>query len=289
LFLQANRKYYELVGEKRLGKLVSQYVGPGCRIMSLKILKKIYRSFKKLTRPLWLCSRWPPIGAIDFGDLRRLTPVSVSHGIDRGTPIDRYFIEKFLRQYCNGIKGRVLEVGDPDYTLRFGGKRVTRSDVLHVDLKKPGVTIVADLSQGDQIPSEAFDCFIMTQTLQYIFNIEAAIKTIYRILKPGGVLLATFPGICPLAHKGYLERLTEKWEDHWRFTRRSAQRIFSEIFPPQNVSVAAHGNVLAAISFLHGLAVEELRQEELDYQDANYEVLITVRAVKPENKLRLLP
>lgn len=249
--------------------------------MVFTMLKKIYRVFQELKRPLLLWSRRPPIGAVDFGDLSRLTPVNTSY--DCGTPIDRYYIEKFLLQHSNDIQGRVLEVGDPDYTLRFGGHRVTRSDVLHVNLNKPGVTIVADLSQGDQIPSEAFDCLILTQTLQLIFRVEAAVKTIYRILKPGGVLLATFPGISPLVHKGYLERLTEKWEDYWRFTRESAQKIFSETFPPQNVSVATHGNVLAAISFLHGLAVEELRPEELDYRDANYEVLITVRVVKPDS------
>jgi len=38
--------------------------------------------------------------------------------------------------------------------------------------------------------------------------------------------------------------------------------------------------VLAAVAFLHGLAAEDLRPEELDYHDADYELLITVRAIK---------
>jgi hypothetical protein len=45
--------------------------------------------------------------------------------------------------------------------------------------------------------------------------------------------------------------------------------------------VEAHGNVLVATAFLQGLATQELRQEELNYSDANYEVLLTVKAVKP--------
>ena len=40
--------------------------------------------------------------------------------------------------------------------------------------------------------------------------------------------------------------------------------------------------MLAAIAFLHGLAASELRRKELDYRDPDYEVVITLRAVKPE-------
>jgi len=197
--------------------------------------------------------------------------------LDRGRPIDRYYMENFLQKHQADIRGRVLEVGDAHYTRRFGGERVTQSDVLHVNLKKPDVTIVADLSRADHLPADTFDCFILTQTLQLIYEVREAVKTIYRILKPGGVLLATFPGISQRAHPGYLER----WQDHWRFTGASAQKMFAETFPPQNVEVQAHGNVLIAAAFLYGLAAEELRREEMDHHDPDYEVLLTVRAVKP--------
>jgi hypothetical protein len=39
--------------------------------------------------------------------------------------------------------------------------------------------------------------------------------------------------------------------------------------------------VLAATAFLHGLAVEDLRTRELKHIDPQYELVITVRAVKP--------
>jgi hypothetical protein len=48
------------------------------------------------------------------------------------------------------------------------------------------------------------------------------------------------------------------------------------------VTVTSYGNVLAATAFLQGLAAEELHPEELDYRDPDYEVLISVRAVKAE-------
>jgi hypothetical protein len=110
----------------------------------------------------------------------------------------------------------------------------------------------------------------------FIFDIHNAIHTLHRVLKPGGVLLMTLAGVSHQISRQDMER----WGDYWRFTSLSARRLCECVFPPANVTVQAHGNVLAAIAFLHGLAREELRQEELDTKDPDYEVLITARAVK---------
>jgi SAM-dependent methyltransferase len=211
---------------------------------------------------------------VRFGSLRRLTPVSRKFGYDRGQPIDRYYIENFLDRWAGDVQGRVLEIKDDSYTRKFGGDRVTGTDVLDVAESNQAATIIADLTRADHIPSDAFDCIIFTQTLQLIYDMPAAIKTLHRLLKPGGILLATFPGISQISY----EDLGDYW--CWTFTRLSIRRLFEEVFPTANVRVEAHGNVLAAIGFLHGLAAEELRQKELDYQDPDYEVVITLRAVK---------
>ena len=221
-------------------------------------------------------SRWPPVRWVRLGSLRRLQPISNVFGLDRGLCIDRYYIERFLSAHASDIQGRVLEIGDDTYTRKFGGNPVTKSDVLHAVEGNPKATIVADLTCANHVPSNIFDCIIFTQTLQFIYDVQAAVRTLYRILKPGGVLLATFPGISQISRYDM-----DRWGDYWRFTTLSAKRLFEEVFPPENVEVQAYGNVLTAIAFLHGLASEELRRKELDYHDADYEVLITVRAVKP--------
>ncbi len=244
--------------------------------MLFATLTKLYRWCRDRKRRLDRYTRWPPIGALDLGDLRRLTPVSKNFGLDRGQPVDRYYVEKFLGQHAAAIKGRVLEIGDPRYTRQFGGDKVTQSDVLHVNLQKPDVTIIGDLTRADRIPSDAFDCLILTQTLQCIYEVKAALETCRRILKPQGILLATFPGISRIARPSF----GETWEDNWRFTKSGAEKIFSEVFSAGNTAVQAYGNVLAAVAFLHGMAAEELRPEELDAQDADFEVLIAVKAVK---------
>ena len=211
---------------------------------------------------------------IDFGSLRRLTPISREFGYDRGNPIDRYYIEHFLASNAGDIRGRVLEIGDDSYTKKYGGINVTIRDVLNVSDSFPGTTIVGDLSCASHIPSETFDCMILTQTLHIVYDFRAALHTIYRILKQGGIVLATFPGISQIS--------SDQWSKYWcwSFTTLSAQRIFGEVFPEENVSVQACGNVFAATAFLHGLAVQELQSNELDYHDPDYELLITVKAVK---------
>jgi len=74
----------------------------------------------------------------------------------------------------------------------------------------------------------------------------------------------------------------DRWGHYWSLTTLSARRLFEEVFLPENVTVDVHGNVLTATAFLQGVTAEELRREELDYRDPDYEVTITVRAVKAE-------
>src|SRR5215467_1645448 len=226
-------------------------------------------------------TRWPPLGAVRFGNLRRITPISGQFGLDRGKAIDRYYIETFLSRYIDDIRGCVLEIGDDRYTQKFGAGRVTRSDVLHLQPGNSKATLVGDLADAGHISAGSFDSIILTQTLQFIYDVRAAVNHLHRILKPGGRLLATLPGISQISRYDM-----ERWGDFWRFTSLSARRLFEEVFPPVNVTIETYGNVLAATAFLYGLASHELRVRELDFRDPDYEILITVRAAKPERAER---
>ena len=208
-----------------------------------------------------------------WSDLRRLAPISRVFGTDLGTPIDRYYIENFLRLYSADIRGRVMEVGDATYTRKFGGDRVEVSDVLHATPGNRKATIVGDLATGGGVPSGVFDCIILTQVLSFIYDMRSAVATAARALAPGGSLLVTVPGISQISRYDM-----DRWGDFWRFTDRSARLLFEESFEPAEMQVAAHGNVLVATAFLQGMPLEELTTEELDHVDPDYQVLITIRA-----------
>jgi SAM-dependent methyltransferase len=230
---------------------------------------------KNARRRLFRWTRWPRVSHVDFGQLRRLQPISRSWGGDRGKPVDRHYIEQFLARHASDIRGRVLEVGDNTYTLAFGGSRVTESEVAHACEGNPKANYVADFTDAPQLPSAAFDCIICTQTLQFVPDLRAAIGTLYRILKPGGVALVTVPGISQVDCSA-----EGRWLDYWRFTAESAAWLFRQAFPVELVDVHTFGNVLAAIAFLHGLAAEELTEHEFAHHDGLYPMVVGVRAQK---------
>jgi SAM-dependent methyltransferase len=234
---------------------------------------------RRAWRYLRRSTRWPPVGFVRFGSLRRVTPLSRDWGFDRGQPVDRHFIEQFLAKHAGDIYGHVLEIGTDMYTRRFGGAGVTRSEVLDVAETHPHVTIVADLTEPDpeQLQAETFDCFILTQTLHFIYDVRAALCTARRVLKPGGVLLLTAPGLAPINRYEM-----DRWGDYWRFTSRSLERLLKETFPSSDVKVEAHGNVLACVAFLHGISADELKPSELEHADPDFQLSITARVRKSE-------
>jgi hypothetical protein len=207
--------------------------------------------------------------------LTKLDPVSRTFGFDRGKPVDRWYIERFLAAHADDVRGRVLEVAEGTYTQWFGGDDVTRSDVLFAAPGKPEATVVGDLATGRGLPRGTYDCFVMTQTLQVIYDLSAAVRGTRDVLAPNGVLLATVPGISQISREDRRD-----WGDWWRFTSDSVRRLFGDAYGNENVEVEAHGNVLSAACFLYGFAAEELSEAELAYRDPDFELLMTIRAVK---------
>jgi len=212
---------------------------------------------------------------IIFNNLSVNKPVSSVFGIDRGKPIDRYYIEKFLASQAEYIQGRVLEVGGSEYSHRFGGEKVDAFEVLHATPVKQKNTFVGDLTDVSTLQENAFDCFVCTQTLNFIYDVRMAVQGAHYLLKPGGVLLATVAGISQISRYDM-----ERWGDYWRFTTASIKKLFNPVFKG-GVQVETFGNVLAATAFLQGISVEDLPDEALlDANDPDYQLLITIIARK---------
>lgn len=250
--------------------------------MIYKILKAIYRSVRGCLAPLkHKCKRVynPP----KWHYMRNLTPISNVFGFDRGTPIDRVYTDDFLAKNAEFISGVVCEIADNNYTRAFG-RGVTKSEIFHFTSDNPNATIVGDLTKHHTFPHNIADCFILTVTLNFIYDYKAAIKGIYLMLKEGGgskpsVALVTVAGLVQVSKYDY-----ERWGDYWRFTDMGIKMDFEEVFGKGNVEVSSYGNVLSATAELQGIAAEELTKEELFYSDSLYPVIISIVAKKYGDK-----
>lgn len=201
-------------------------------------------------------------------------PVSRIFGIDRGTPVDRFFIEHYLNQHKKDIKGNGLEVGEVRYLRQFGTD-LHASKALVYESAKGLDEIHGDLTQTEKLPSEIADVFICTQTLNFIYDVPAAIKGIEKVLKKDGVALVTVAGICQISRYD-----ADRWGDYWRFMPQSIQRLFAEQFGKEQVEMQVYGNVYAAHMLLHGFALEECTREKLLEKDADYPVVIGLKITK---------
>jgi SAM-dependent methyltransferase len=214
------------------------------------------------------------LGKVRLGDLDRPEPVSRDFGFDRGLPVDRYYIERFLGRSRADVRGRVLEVGDAAYSQRFGGSRIERQDIIHVHAGNPDATIVGDISVPGTLPRSTFDSIVLTQTLHLIYDMRAAVRELHAALKPGGVLLLTVPGISQIDRGEW----GEQW--YWALTPAAVRRLLGEVFGDEAVTVTSHGNAYAATAFLQGLALSEVHADTLDVHDEAYPVIVTAHAPK---------
>lgn len=205
--------------------------------------------------------------AVKWHNLRKLKPISNVFAFDRGTPIDRYYIERFLQQNSNSITGIVCEIAENTYSKKFGAN-ISKYHILHYDKNAPKATIIGDLTDYAKLPENAIDCFVCTQTLNFIYDFKSAIRGIHHMLKPGGIALITVAGISQISRYDM-----DRWGDYWRFTDLSFKMALEEVFA--GVKISNYGNILTTTAFLQGIAAEELTTEELDFIDPDYQLTIT--------------
>ena len=234
--------------------------------MPKKIIYKIVRRLKRILK-------WKHILLF----LNNQKPYSNVFGLDKGTPIDRLYIEHFLKINKDSITANVLEVAESTYSRKFGHD-VTNFQILHYDASNDIATITGDLSAPESLPSGVCDCFICTQTLNFIFDVQSAIQGSYKLLSPGGIFLGTVGGLSQISRYDM-----ERWGDYWRFTDLSVKLMFEKVFGEGMVETVIYGNALAATAFIQGIPVEEiLNKNKLMATDDNYQLIIGIKALKKE-------
>jgi len=225
------------------------------------LLRRSVKAFRRARRPV----RW--------GNLRRDQPFGEHYGLERGTSMDRPYIDHFIDSHAADIRGRVLEIRDRRYTQAYG-RGVARSDIVDIDPSNRDATIVADLAAPHCLPEAAFECAIVTQTLQLIPDIRAALRNLWACLKPSGVMLLSVPAICRLDPDVGPQR------DYWRFTASGLTVFLADLFPQAITHTEARGNVTTAIGFIAGLAREEISDREHARHDPHFPIVTLARVQK---------
>ncbi len=205
--------------------------------------------------------------------LNTTKPLSDLYGLDRGEAIDRFFIEKFLSENKESITGKCLELLNNDYTTKYGNN-VSISDILDIDSTNTNATICGDIKNLHQLQDNQYDCIILTQVLQFIDDCDSAISECHRILKKDGVLLVTVPSV------SRIDCVSGVDGDYWRFTKASSKYLFEKYFDKNKITIESNGNAVLGAKFLLGFAQEEVSKKQLEYNDPNFPLLITIKACK---------
>jgi SAM-dependent methyltransferase len=229
-------------------------------------------------RTAW--KRLPLVRQLRCVAFRRLEPLG--GGRQAGTAVVRHYWAQFLLEHRGDIRGRALEVGATSTIRRYGGPSLLRADAIDLSRHGEHVTVVADLSRADDVPSDTWDCFVNQFTMHLIHDAEAALYHAVRILRPGGVLLVNFPCVDYYFASGLDMGTGRPLHLYWWFTPIQVETLLRRAgLGDGDYRLQIFGNLFARIAYQLNVPAEELTRRELDTVDPGHPLLICVRAVKP--------
>ncbi len=208
-----------------------------------------------------------PIGAIDFGDFKRQQPFCPQFGNLRGSPVDRYYLEKFIQEIRSEVKGITLEIGGNEANQEQY-KFTNVKFYLTMDLQGEDLDIVGDAHDPGAVDEASLDTVVLFNVLEHCERPWQVVDNIYRWLKPDGQVFCMVPNA---------QRVHRVPQDYWRIFPDALDSLFAR-FPRRKLYV--YGNPLTTLAAYYGIAVEELSREELDYYHENYPVANCIHAQK---------
>lgn len=129
------------------------------------------------------------------------------------------FIERVGKQY-DKFGALVLDVAPQDHEGAAPYFKQATIETLDID-KDSGATYIADLCANNEsiIPSLHFDFVVCTEVLEHTLQPFDAVKELYRVLKPGGLVFASSP---------FNFRIHGPLPDCWRFTEHGWRALFKD-------------------------------------------------------------
>ena len=198
------------------------------------------------------------------------TFISNDFGFGRGTPIDRIYIENFLKKYAEEISGECLEFGDTSYIDKFG-KSVSKKYTFNYSEESSKIKniIMGDLTKLDNLSANSFDCILCINVLNFIYDLPSAVQGLKKLIKPNGKIIVTMAGVC--AHISRYDM--DRWGDYWRLTDKAAMKLFKDA--ELNIDkIQTYGNPYACSAQVNGFSMEDLLQEKIIPSHPDYQLLV---------------
>ena len=210
----------------------------------------------------------PAVNTLDWGDLKRRFPICHQFGFTRGTPVDRYYLDKFISEIRHQVVGSVLEIGGvlqnkEIYQLSLATEYQTLELVF-----RPGVTVVGDAHDSTVIMPESVDTILLFNVLEHCHNPWVVVQNIHSWLRVGGKCFCLVPNAQKL-HSGP--------KDYWRPLPDGMKQLFQD-FSEYNLHI--YGNPLTVLASFMGVAAEELSTQDLDDFHPDYPVSTCIAALK---------
>lgn len=93
--------------------------------------------------------------------------------------------------------------------------------------------VLCDAEGTIPLRDQSFDAAICTETLEHLLHPAQALKEVYRILKPNGVLLGSVPGRSPIWKFRCISSSKKSFNDepyHKHYSREQAKTLLSQYF-----------------------------------------------------------
>lgn len=209
-----------------------------------------------------------PFGAIEYSDFKRYAPLCHDYGYSRGTPIDRYYLEQFIREIRSYVVGYTLEIGgsrENQYLYGFTNAMSYKTMDMH---QKPEVDITGDIHDPNSLGSNSFDSIILFNVLEHCEKPWIVVENIYNWLTKRGSVFCMVPNS---------QRIHRDPKDYWRILPDGMRSLFAK-FPIKQLYL--YGNPITTIATMMGVAAEELSSEELNSFNSEYLVATCIYACK---------
>lgn len=127
--------------------------------------------------------------------------------------------KSILQQFVDTIPDTALTVLDVGGRIQPYRELLRGRQVFYVAVDPQFDGLVDVVSFGEELPiaTAAVDLVLCTQVLTYARDPEALVDEIFRVLKPGGVLLLTVPAFFPRHH-----------DERWRFLPEGIELLLSD-------------------------------------------------------------